>query len=124
MRRHPDIDITTDGAGAATVYSGYIRGNIESIQYIKDGGANPLAATADIVITDDATGEAILTFTDINATTTYRPRAALHDGTGAARLYAAAGVAVAGHYVVAGRLKAVVAQGGATKVGKLRVITS
>ena len=122
MRRYPDIDIVTDAGGAATVYSGYIRGGIESIQYVKDGGANPLAATADIVISDDVTGEVLNTFTDINATTVVRPRAALHDTAGAARLYAAGGTAVAGHYVVAGRLKIVVAQGGNAKVGKIRII--
>jgi hypothetical protein len=124
MRRYPDIDVTTDGAGAATVFSGYIRGLIESIQYIKDGGANPLAATTDWVISDDITGEVLWTGTDVNATVTIRPRAALHDTAGAARLYAAGGTAVSGKFAVSGRIKIVIAQGGATKVGKFRIMAS
>lgn len=120
--RRYEIDVTTDGAGAATVFSGYLRGLISSIQYVKDAGANPLAATVDWVISDETTTETLWTGTDVNATITIRPRAAVHDTTGAARLYAAGGTAVTDKYAISGRIKIVIATGGATKVGKFRVI--
>ena len=121
MRRY-DVDVTTDGAGAATVFSPTVRGAVHTVQYIKDGGANPFANGVDWVISDDITGEAIWTGTDVNASIIIRPRANSHDTVGAVRLYVAAGTNVPTEIYVSGRIKIVVAQGGATKVGKFRFI--
>lgn len=121
--RRYTVDVTTDGSGAATVYTPTVRGWVASIHYLKDG-ANPFANGVDWVISDDITGEAVWTGTDVNASAVVRPRPATHDNTGAARLYAAGGTAVPSMHYVSGRIKIVVAQGGATKVGRFIFIMS
>lgn len=124
MRRY-DVDVTTDGAGAATAYSPAVRGGVQTIQYIKDtvaAGANAFATGVDWVITDETTGEALWTGTDVNASIIIRPRANTHDTAGVARLYVAAGTNVPDTIGISGRIKIVVAQGGAAKVGKFRFI--
>jgi hypothetical protein len=105
------ITLTTDGAGAATAFSGRISGFI--IGYYVDIGT--LAAGAvDITVTDDSTTEALLTLVNVAASVRLRPRLPTHDSTG--QLTGALDAPW-----VDGRLKVVVAQGGATKTGTLYV---
>ena len=113
------VSATTNGSGAATVYSPYLSGYIESIQYVKTDFADGV----DFTITAEATGEAILSLTDQNTATTVRPRAATHSTAGVAALYAAAGTAVNDRIALGrDRVKIVIAQGGNTKTGSF-VIT-
>lgn len=123
MGKRHFIDIVTDAGGAFTGYGPKTSGKIESVHYIKDAGANPLAATADIVVTVESTTEAVITMTDINATTHFRPRVPTVSPANAAQLYASGGTAVNGHIDIGSdRIKIVVAQGGATKIGRVVII--
>jgi hypothetical protein len=63
------VPVTTNGSGAATAYSPFLSGLIESIQYVKNDFANGV----DFTITAEATGEAILSLTDQNSATIARP---------------------------------------------------
>lgn len=112
------IAATTDASGDATVYSSSdVRGRIHSIQYVPSGTAE-FANTVDFTITGEDTGIAILSQTDVSAAFTLFPRAATHDTSGNASLYAAAGEPVEDHIAVSQeRVKIVVAQGGDTKSG-------
>jgi hypothetical protein len=113
------IAITTDGSGDFVGYSGVVNGRVLEIRLVVPG-TNGLAATSDLTITNELTGAAILTLTDQNGSGTWAPRQATHDSSGAAALLAAGGKPVLEPSVVAeSRIKLVVAQGGATKLGTL-----
>lgn len=116
------IAATTDASGDATVYTGQdVRARIHSIQYKPDGTA-PFAATLDVVITGEDTGLAILSLTDVSGAFTYYPRAAVHDTSGVASLYAAGGEPVEDHIAISQeRVKIVLAQGGNAKTGTFYV---
>lgn len=118
--RH-SVTVTTDASGDATAYvpsSGAITGRIASIQYVKTDYANGV----DFAITLEATGQGLWTESDVNAAKTVAPRQPTHSQAGVAALYAAGGTAVGDHIVAANdRVKIVVAQGGATKVGQFIV---
>lgn len=116
------VAITTATGGAGTGYtSGDVRGLIHTIQYVADGTA-PYENTVDVTITAEDTALPILSLTDVAAAFTYRPRAAVHDTSGNASLYAAAGEAVEDYIAVHGeRVKIVLAQGGDAKTGTFYV---
>lgn len=118
MIRKFNIDLTTNGSGAATGYSPYLSGYIDSIQYVKTDFADGV----DFTITADVTGEAILSLTDQNTATKLRPRAATHSTAGVAAVYASGGTAVNDRIALGrDRVKVVVAQGGDTKTGRIVV---
>lgn len=121
VKRYP-VTITTATGGAGTGYtSGDVRGVIDSIQYVPHG-TTPYANTVDVTITAEDTGTPILAVINVLAAFTYRPRAAGHDTSGAALLYAAGGTAVTVPIAVVGeRVKIVLAQGGDAKVGTFYV---
>ena len=119
--RREVVDITTDGSGDATGYTGVVDGLIQAIRYVADG-TNPYANTADFTITTETSGQAVLTATNVAASATYMPRAATVDVSNAASLYAAGGAAVNDRIPVgAERVKIVIVQGGATKSGRFYV---
>lgn len=105
--------VTTDGAGAATAFMDAVNGQLDRIQYVKTDFADGSTFT----ITQEDTGEGIWTESNVNASTARAPRQATHTILGAAALYAAAGVAVLDKIAVNGRIKIVIASGGATKTG-------
>lgn len=110
---------TTDSGGAATSYTPTVTGCIQAIHYIKNDYSNGV----DFTITAEATGEAIWSATDANATTSVYPRAATHSTAGAASLYASGGTAVTGPIFLANdRVKIVIAQGGSTHTGTFHVV--
>lgn len=114
MIRKFTVPATTNGSGAATVYTPYLSGYIESVQYVK----NNFADGVDFTITADATGENIWTDTNVNAAETVRPRAATHTTAGVASLYAGAGEAVNDRIALGrDRVKIVIGSGGDTKSG-------
>lgn len=118
MIRKFEIPITTNGSGAATAYSPYLSGYVDSIQYVKTDFADGV----DFTITADETGEAILSLTDQNTATKLRPRAPTHSTAGVASLYAGSGTAVNDRIALGrDRVKVVVAQGGDTKTGTIIV---
>lgn len=120
MRRFK-VSVTTDGSGAATAYSPRLAGKIQSIQYIKDG-ANAYTDGVDFNITAETTGENVWIESNVNASAVRYPRAPTHSQVGAALLYAASGTAVADKVGVVDRLKIVLAQGGAAKVGAFHIL--
>ena len=113
--RRISLPISTDGAGDADVQTGGVVGLLHAV-YVENG---TLAATADITITDAATGHALLTLTDVAADALYMPRGATHGTTGAAALYAAGGTGIQDRIPVSGQIRVVVAQGGASASGTL-----
>lgn len=122
MKRYK-VTVTTDGSGNAVAYSPRISGKIHSISYIKDGGANPYAAGVDFAITAETTLENIWTQVDVNASVVVAPRAPTHSQAGVAALYAAGGTGVFTKVALGNdRVKIVLAQGGATKVGAFHIL--
>lgn len=119
IRRLGPIPITTDSSGDAIGYSPVFTGKISAIEYVKTDYAD----TVDFVVTNDGTGEAVWSQSNVTASTIVRPRAATHGITGAASLYAAGGTAVQDKIGVAhNRLKIVVDEGGATKTGNFYIV--
>lgn len=116
MRRYK-VTVTTASDGTATAYSPRVNGELHAIHYVKDG-SNGYANGVDFTITAEATGETLWAENDVNASAVRYPRQATHSNAGAAALYAAGGTAVLARAGLGGdRVKIVLAQGGATKVG-------
>jgi hypothetical protein len=118
LERHK-VQLTTDG-GAATGYTPALRGRLQSIVYVKTDFADGV----DVTITEEDTAQAILTLTDQNVAGRWQPRLPTHDTVGVASLYAGAGEPVEDCIPVQGRVKIVVASGGATKSGTFYVYVS
>lgn len=117
---------TSNGSQVGTAYTPYLSGFIESIQYVKDG-TTPYTNGVDFTVTAEATGEAIWSGTDVNASTIVRPRAPTHGTDGVAALYqdATDGTAVNDRIALArDRVKIVLAQAGASKTGTFVVTVS
>lgn len=113
------VDVTTDGAQAATVFTPYLSGLVHAIHYIKTDFTDGV----DFTITAEATGETIWTQADVNAAVVKAPRQATHSTAGVAALYVAAGTAVQDRIAISrDRIKIVIAQGGASKVGQFQFI--
>jgi hypothetical protein len=113
------VTITTDASGNATAYTNAVNGLLSQIRYVKNDYDNGV----DFTVTNETTGEAIWTGTDVNASTTVAPRQATVSVANAAALYAAAGTAVNDLIAIPGhRIKIVVAQGGNVKSGTLHFI--
>jgi hypothetical protein len=104
--------------GSGTVYTPYLSGFIESIQYVKTDYAD----TVDFTITAEATGETIWTEANVTAAVVKHPRAATHSTAGVASLYAGGGTAV-NDYVALGRdrVKIVIGTAGVSTTGSFTV---
>lgn len=113
------VTVTTAADGTATAYTDEaINGPVYSIQYVKTDYANGV----DFAITGETTGLGLWTESDVNASTVRAPRQSTHSQVGAALLYAAGGANVSDFVYLSGeRIKFVLAQGGATKVGTFYV---
>lgn len=115
------IPITVNASGDATVYSQAIHGLLYAVVY--QPGASGLDTGADLTITDDATGHALLTVTNGGTSTVVlMPRGATVNTSNVASLYAAGGTAVNDLLPIVGRVKVVVAQGGTSKSGGLTLV--
>ena len=120
VERH-QVDLTTDGAGAATGYTPVVTGAVRSVRYVKTDFTDGV----DFAVTSEATGETIWAQDNVNASTTVHPRASVHGTDGTAALFAAGGTALRDHIVVArDRIKIVASNGGATKTGTFHVTIS
>lgn len=119
------IDVATDTSGNATAFSNApVQGAIEQIRYTPDANT-PLDTGADITITSEQTGLAIITITNIGTqAATFAPRQATHDATGTVVTYDATH-GVKDKIVLAGeRIKIVVAQGGNTLNGRFDIVVT
>lgn len=121
MRRYK-VQVTTASDGSATAYSPQVAGKLCSVVYVPDG-TTPFANTVDMTITAEATGEALLSRTNVAAGFAAYPRAATSAPDGTASLFAAGGTAVQDKLALAQeRIKIVLAQGGDTKTGALHFL--
>ena len=113
------VTVTTDASGDGTGYSPVVTGRVQQVRYVKTDFDNGV----DFTITAEATGETIWAEENVNASATRAPRQATHSTAGVAALYAAGGLAVQDHIVLANdRVKIVVAQGGNVKSGTFHVL--
>jgi hypothetical protein len=110
VERHTVVPVT--GTATATAYTPVITGKLISIQYVK-AGSNNYSDGVDFTITTETTGRNLWVDTDVNASEVVAPRQPIHDGAGAASLYASGGEPVEDHIYIAGeRIKIAIAQGG------------
>lgn len=118
--RRFSVAVTTDGSGAATVYSPYLSGKVAAIHYVKTNFTDGV----DFAITAEATGESLWTEANVNAAASRYPRSPTHTGAGVASLYASGGTAV-NDLIRLGRdrVKIVIAQGGTATTGAFIIIT-
>jgi hypothetical protein len=117
------VDVTTAADGSATAYTPHIpHGRVLAVRYEKDA-TTPYADTVDFTITDDATGRAVLSVSNVTASATYAPRQPTHGTDAVAALYAAGGTAVNDLIpIAASKIKIVLAQGGDTKLGRFHFL--
>lgn len=108
------VAITTIADGSATVYSGKVTGRLIAIKYAP--GSSQLATGADLTITAETTGQAILTKANAGVNTVwYYPVAAgnkVADG-------AASTLTEVPIFLCDERIKVVVAEGGDKKTGSI-----
>jgi len=113
------VTVTTNAAGAGTGYTPIVSGKIRQIVYDKTDFDNGV----DFDVTLETTGEVVWDQDDVNADAVVAPRIATHTTAGVAALYAAGGLPVLDHIVVAkDRIKIAVANGGNVKSGVFYVI--
>ena len=110
------VAVTTDGSGDATVYSEPTFGVVLAVRYVPHD-STPLDAAADITITDNGTGQNVLTITNVGGgAREFLPRGVTVTTSGVEATYDGTRI-VLGSVPVAGAIKVVVASGGATKSG-------
>lgn len=114
--RRVKVTVTTDGSGAATAYTPTISGKIHSIDYVKPG-ASSYTDGVDFTITDEATGATIWVQSDVNASAKVMPRAPCHSTVGVAATLDGTRPMLDKIAIAQSRIKIVLAQGGASKVG-------
>lgn len=123
MKRYK-VTVTTAADGSATAYTPRLSGELHAIQYVPHG-STPFDNTADFTITSEATGESLLTRTNVTAAVNARPRVPVSAADGTASLYASGGTAVQDKVALANdRVKIVIAQGGNAKVGYFHVLVN
>lgn len=110
--RQEQIDITTDASGDATVYTEPFTGRVVNVLYTK----TDFATGVDFAITAEQSGLGVWSEDNVDASTSRAPSQIVHDNTGTATaLYDSV-------VLVNDRIKFVISNGGATKVGRFRVI--
>uniref|UniRef100_A0A6M3J773 Uncharacterized protein n=1 Tax=viral metagenome TaxID=1070528 RepID=A0A6M3J773_9ZZZZ len=123
MVRVLTVAVTTNGSGAATGYTPPVSGLVRAITYVPHA-STPLDTNADIVVTGNTSGMAILTKANIGTSAVqWHPRAATAAvGDGSALLYASGGTSVCDLIPVGEEaIKIVVSSGDNTKSGTFYV---
>lgn len=120
VERH-EVSITVNGSGAGTGYTPIVSGRVLAIRYVPDG-TSPYDTGFDATITCDVSALPVITVTNggTSALSLY-PRAATVSVANAASLYAATFAVNDSVPVAAERIKIVIADGGASTVGKFHV---
>lgn len=119
MARAQTVSVTTNSSGAATVYSGKVRGRVLTISYVKDTFDDGV----DFTITTEDTLQNLWVESNVNASEIVNPRQQVHDTVGVATTID--GTRAMRDYVFATneRIKIVIASGGATKAGSFVIIS-
>lgn len=120
MLHYERIPITTNGSGAATVYSSAFCGLVHALIYMP--GSSGIDTGATVTVTEDATGIAIWAKSSAGTSTlNVLPRGATVGVTNTALVYAGTDP-VADRIAVVSRVKVVIASGGSTKSGAIGVV--
>lgn len=112
------VSLTTDASGDATGYTPNVTGRVLAIRYVKTDFADGV----DFTITAEATGQAILTLTNQNASGSFYPRVPVQDEAGADATLDGTRKMREPVVLAHDRVKIVVASGGDTKTGAVHVI--
>lgn len=112
------VALTTAADGSATGYTPNVTGRILGIRYVKTDFDNGV----DFAITLEATGQAVLTLTDQNASGSFYPRVPVQDDVGADATLDGTRKMREPVVAVNDRVKIVIAQGGNVKSGTVYVI--
>ena len=116
------VTLTTDASGDASGFTQIGNGRILRVEFVKPGSGG-FATTVDFTITTDSGSLAVLSVSDVTASTAWHPRQPTHDTSGVASLYASSGEPVESDIPIFNdRIKVVVAQGGDTLVGTLNIL--
>lgn len=100
------VTVTTDASGDSTDYTEVLDGVILDVRYVK----TDFEDTVDFTVTAETTGKAVLTVTNVTASTTWHITAQQVDTSAADALYGRVGIGNE-------RLKIVTAGGGDSKSG-------
>lgn len=107
---------TTSAGGALTVTSTeYVKGFLYNVEWIDGDFSDGVDAVLSVTETPEGVDKTLLTLTDANNDDTYYPRDIVHDLAGGALTGTAGGDRE--KLLINGKLKLVVADGGATKEG-------
>ena len=118
-----DIDLTCAGGVVDATPIGSFYGRLVGVLTDGTAGAGAtMTATADILLTDGATGAPILSDLSFATSDFYRPTAVICDQAGAAVTAAATAVDVNRDIFVAGTLKVAIANATTTDTGRLSLI--
>ncbi len=121
--RRYTVAVTTDTDGAGSGLTPIVNGKIINLAYTKDGTA-PYTDGVDFTVTLAASGQAVWTGTDVNASVTVAPRQATHDTAGVASTYDGAEPVEDSIWAGNDKVQITVASGGDSKVGSFEVIVS
>lgn len=117
--RRFEVSVVTAADGSATVFSPWLSGKLAAIHYLKTDFADGV----DFTITSEATGEGLWVEANVNAATARYPRAATHNSSGVAALYASGGTPVQAPISLGrDRIKIAIAAGGNAKSGKFLIL--
>ncbi len=114
------VPAVVDASGDATVYSPYLSGRIEAIQYVKTDYADGV----DFTITAEATTEGIWAESNVNAAAIKHPRTACHSTVGVAATLDGTRPLLDKICLGRDRIKIVVAAGGVSKIGSFTITMS
>lgn len=116
------IELAVDASGDCIAYSATpVFGRVLQMRYVPHA-STPLDTNAVLTITSEDSGVAVATLTNIGTSAfTKVPRQATHGVTGTALVYASTDAVAEPPYVGGERIKAVVAQGGVSKLGTLYI---
>lgn len=116
MKRYK-VAVTTAADGSLTAYTPRLSGLLYAVHYVPHG-VTPFDNTVDMTITSEATGQSLISRTNVAAAFVANPRTPVSDAAGTAALYAAGGTAVQDKIALGNdRIKIVLAQGGNAKSG-------
>lgn len=119
MSRSQTVTVVTDSAGAATEYSGKVRGRLLFVRYAKTDYTDGV----DFTITTEDTVQNVWVELNVNASKNVSPRAGVDDTAGVAATLN--GTQLMRDYVFCSneRIKIVLASGGNAKTGKFIIVT-
>lgn len=116
------VDVTTDAAGDAVVYSEQLNGELCNIIYVKDD-STPFADGVDFAVSLERSAQPVWTESDVNASKDIAPRQQVSDIAGIGLVASATGAPLIDRFQSGDdRFKFVISNGGDTKTGQFILI--